>query len=176
MRLRSSSIRTSLQHLGNARVDLGLRPAEHLQAKADILAHSHVRKQRVVLEYGVDGPLEWRQRRNVFAVKQDSPLSREFKAGNQPQQCCLSASGRPEQGEELVLPDRHRYIVKRLEAVLPGRLEYLGNADCRDSGALFAQLTPPSTLFRAVLVSILLRNPPLANALSDSSSGQACAG
>ena len=79
--------------------------------------HRHVWKQRVVLEHRVDRALIGRPGREVFAVKQNLAGGRLLEARNQPEQCRLPAARRPEQGEELVLPDVYRYIVQRLEGM-----------------------------------------------------------
>ena len=93
------------------------------EAEADVLGHRHVRKQRVGLEHRVDRPLERRQRRDVLAVEQDFAIGRIVEAGDQPQKRGLSAAGRAEQREELVLADRDRDIVERLDRVLAGSLK-----------------------------------------------------
>ena len=108
----SASILTSLSIAVDPRLDLGLRLAEHLQPEADIVADRHMRKQRVVLEDGIDRPLERRQRRDVLAIEQDFALGRIVEAGDQPQQRGLAAAGRPKQREELVFADGDGDIVE----------------------------------------------------------------
>ena len=94
-----------LQHLVDARIDLGLGLAQHFEAEADILANRHMREERVVLEDGVDRALEGRQRRDVLAIEADLAFGREVEAGDQAEQRGLAAARRPEQREELVLAD-----------------------------------------------------------------------
>jgi hypothetical protein len=79
------------------------------------------------LEDRVDRPLERRHRGNVFTRQQYLAGGGKLKAGDQPQQCSLAATGRAEKREELVLPDRHREIVNG-DKLLAARSENLGHA------------------------------------------------
>jgi hypothetical protein len=85
-------MRTSAKHVGHRRVHLALRPAKHLEPERDIAGNRHVRKQRVVLEHGVDRALERRQRRNVLVVEQYAAAGGVLKAGNEAQQRGLAAA------------------------------------------------------------------------------------
>ena len=46
------------QHLADARADLGLGHAVHLEAEGDVLGHRHMREQRIGLEHHVGRPLD----------------------------------------------------------------------------------------------------------------------
>ena len=55
-----------LEQLVDARVDLGARPAAHLEAERDVVAHGHVLERRVVLEDEADAALrQLRQRLGI---------------------------------------------------------------------------------------------------------------
>src|SRR6478609_6714216 len=85
-----------------------------------------MRKKRVALENSVDGSLEWRHRSDVIAIEHDLARRGVFEAGNQAQEGCLAAAGRPKKGEKLVLPDGNRCVVYRGKCILT-KAEHLGN-------------------------------------------------
>ena len=131
-----------LQHRVDACLDLGLRLAQHLQAKADVVGHRHVREQRVGLEDGVDRPLERRQRRDVLAVEQDFAVGRIVEAGDQPQQRRLSATGRAEQREEFVFADRDGDIVERPDRSWPVPRKILVTPFASTAGRMAVKIVP----------------------------------
>jgi hypothetical protein len=92
-----------------------------------------MRKQRVALEHGVDRSLVRRQRRDVVAIEQDFAVVGKIEAGDQPQQRRLTATGRPEQGEELVFTDRDRDIIERRHLGVAGS-EQFGDPARLDGG------------------------------------------
>ena len=110
-------------HLGDAGVDSGARQACAFQPERDVVPHVEMRKQRVVLEHHVDGPLMRQHRRDVAAVEQDAALVRRLETGEHPQQRGLAAAARPQQREELAGPDVERQPVHRAEIA-----ERLGDA------------------------------------------------
>ena len=79
-------------------------PADH-QPVAHVVGHVHVRKQRIVLEDGVDVALERRRLAHVRPVEQDSAGTRQLEAGDHPQGRRLAGPGRPEHREELAVAD-----------------------------------------------------------------------
>ena len=75
------------------------------QAEADIFGDVHMRKQRVVLEHGVDRPVEGPERGDIAAVEQHLAARRAFEAGDDAQAGGLAAARRPEQGQEFAADD-----------------------------------------------------------------------
>ncbi len=76
-----------------------------------------MRKQRVVLEHGVDRALERRQVRNLLAVQLYVAAGGMFEARDQAQQCRFAAARRAEQGEEFVFANVDRNLVERKECI-----------------------------------------------------------
>ena len=64
-----------------------------------------MREQRVRLENRVHIPLVGRQVRHVCAADSDLAFVRALEARNQPERRRLAAARRPEQGQELAVPD-----------------------------------------------------------------------
>ena len=60
-----------------------------------------MRKERVLLKDGIDGPFERRQRNHVNAVDEDAAFGREIEAGNESQGRRLAGSGGAEDGQKL---------------------------------------------------------------------------
>jgi hypothetical protein len=81
-------------------VDLVLGQAGHLQAKADIAAHAHVRIERVGLEHHGQAALGRRHVDDVLAVDQDLAARDVLEPRDQPQQRGLAAAGRPDEHHE----------------------------------------------------------------------------
>ena len=75
------------------------------QAVGDVLADRHMRKERVVLEHGVDVALVGRHAFGGLAENLDMPLVRLLEAGNEAQAGGLAGARRPEHGEELAFGD-----------------------------------------------------------------------
>ncbi len=112
------------QHFSDGCRDLVSRFAEHFQTKGNVLPHRHVRKQGVALEHGVHRSAERRQACNILTIEFNRARRRLLETSQQPQQSRLSATGRPEQGEELTVGYVHRYIVEGFETG-GRRAEYL---------------------------------------------------
>src|SRR5215831_15173304 len=89
------------QHLEQARAAPGSRPAK--QAKLDILTHSHVREQRVILEDHADVPLlRWHhQARPAYQPLDERDLTGIWllEASDEAQQGRLAAAARAEQAD-----------------------------------------------------------------------------
>ena len=71
---------------------VALRPIDppHHQPIADVLAHVHVREERVVLEDGVDIPVERRNTGHVATMEQDPPRGRPLETRDHAQRRRLS--------------------------------------------------------------------------------------
>src|ERR1700722_1193047 len=80
--------------LGRDRLFLGLLLA---QGKGQILAHRHVRIERIVLKHERDVPVARRNWRHVAAVEQDSAVGNLLKARDAEEKGALSAARWPEE-------------------------------------------------------------------------------
>ena len=90
---------------------LGLGDPIHAQPEADVVAHAHVREQRVGLEDRVDRALVRRQRVDLPAAQPDRALGRGDEAADQVQGRRLAAAGRARAGRRTRRPrwpDRDR--------------------------------------------------------------------
>ena len=94
MRLRSAAASSTFA------VALRHRHAGHAQAEADIVAHAHMRVERVALEHHGQAALGRRLVDDVDAVDQDGAAGRVLEPGDQPEQRGLSAAGRPDEDDE----------------------------------------------------------------------------
>ena len=103
----NSSSPTSCKRLLDAPArDSRRRDARHLQPEADVVAHGHVREERVRLEDGVDAAPVRRQAVDPFSPRMwISPLVGVDEAADQVERRRLAAARRPEQAEELALGD-----------------------------------------------------------------------
>jgi hypothetical protein len=95
-----------LERLGDLAGDLRARRSGHLQGERDVARHRHVREQRVALEHRAYRPRLRRPVGEVVAVEENAPSVRQIEPGDHPQQGCLAAARRAEQGEELAGVDR----------------------------------------------------------------------
>jgi hypothetical protein len=91
------------EHFLRAPAPLGRRHLADHQAVADVVGDGHVRKQRVVLEHGVDVPLVGRQARHLQAVQLDAARAGLLEAGDQPQAGGFARAGRAEHRKLTVL-------------------------------------------------------------------------
>ncbi len=96
-----------------------------LEGVVDVLAHRHVRPQRVRLEHHADVALVRRQVDPAFGVEHrgraeaDLASARCFQAGEAPQRRRLAAPARTEEDEELALLDLEIEVVDSLRRRLP---------------------------------------------------------
>ena len=95
-----------LQRLLDTLGCFGLRHADHAQAKADILAHAHMREQRVLLKQHCRAALLRRRRKDRVPIKSDVAAVRRHEASDGLQEGRLAAARRPEQSENLARLDR----------------------------------------------------------------------
>ena len=82
---------------------LGLRSVLYPEAECDVLAHAHMREERVVLEHGIDRSLIGRHVRDVFAFEVYSALIRLFEACYDAQGRRFAAARRSQQRDEFIL-------------------------------------------------------------------------
>ncbi len=110
------------QHVGG-RLDLAL---DHLgrepllaQAEADIVAHAHMRVERVVLEHHGDVALMGLELGHVPGIEPDRAAARLLQPGDAGERGALAAAGRPQERQELAIGDRD---------VEPGHCPHLAEA------------------------------------------------
>ena len=119
-----------LQHVVDSRSALRAVDALHAQAVGDVVGHAHVRKERVVLEDGVEIPRVRRPVGDVGAAELDPALVRALEARDQPQRRRLARAGRPEHREELTGTDLELDAVDGDDVAV--RLAHSGQPDsCR---------------------------------------------
>ena len=92
---------------------LFLRHALHPQAILDVLAHTHVGKQRVLLKNGVDVALEGGKGRNVRPIHQDLAVGGWLEARDHPERRRFARSGGTEESEKFPGGDGEREVVYR---------------------------------------------------------------
>src|SRR5438093_13779760 len=76
---------SDLQDRVHTQPSLAAWDALHAESVVDVLGHGHVRKERVVLEDGVDVTRVRRQSGDVAPGELDPAVVRPLEAGNQPQ-------------------------------------------------------------------------------------------
>ena len=104
------------QHAGHRldpRRDLRLRRLAHFQPVAEVLAHRHVRVERVGLEDHRDVPLARCELGDVPAADRDAAARRLLEPGDQAQERRLAAPRRSHEHEELAVGDLERDVVDR---------------------------------------------------------------
>ena len=90
---------------GDRALDLARRRADHLQRKADVLRHRHVRIERVALEHHRHVALARLLRGDVGAVHRHRAGAHRLQAGEDAQRRRLARARGAEQDEELARPD-----------------------------------------------------------------------
>ena len=103
---RRSSRSVEAEELGDlvdAARDLGLRGAARLQAVAEVLAHGHVRVERVGLEDHGDVAAARREVGHVAVADRDRAVRDLLEPGDHPQQRRLAAARRADEHEELAV-------------------------------------------------------------------------
>ena len=98
-------------HLFDPRGDLSLRRAAHLEAVPQVLAHGHVRVQRVALEDHRDVAVARREVGHVAAADRDRARGHLLEAGEHPQERALAAPRRPDEHHELAVLDAEGDVV-----------------------------------------------------------------
>ena len=105
-----------LRDLVDALLAHGLRHLAQLQAEAEVVAHRHVRVERVVLEHHRDVALARLHVGDVGVADRDRAVGDLLEAGDHPQQRRLAAAGRADQHHELAVRDLERDLVDGLDA------------------------------------------------------------
>ncbi|EKD60303.1 MAG: hypothetical protein ACD_54C00824G0001 [uncultured bacterium] len=118
------------QHFLGLGIALGAGHALDHQPVGDVVAHVHVREQRVVLKHRVDIAQMWRGGGNVLTEDADFPGGWRFKAGNQPQAGGFAGTGRAKHGKERALGNGQ---IHRIDGFHRGR----GGAEMARDGAEF---------------------------------------
>ncbi|ENN87522.1 hypothetical protein RHSP_44117 [Rhizobium freirei PRF 81] len=86
-------------------VDFRLRHIRHFERKSDVLAHAHMRIERVGLEHHGKAAVGRLQIGAVLSVDHDLPAGDVFEAGDQAQKRGLAAAGRADEHHELTIID-----------------------------------------------------------------------
>ena len=92
--------------------------AGELEREAHVLAHGHVRVERVVLEHHGDVARLGRQRVDHLAVDGDVAGGDLLEAGEHAQQGGLAAARGADQHDELAVGDVDRYAVDHLDGAV----------------------------------------------------------
>ena len=93
------------QGLVDAAGDVGIGHLAHAQAKGDVVAHGHVREQRVALKHHPQAAAGRFGMGDVTAIEHDAPAGDFDEAGDHLQGGGLATAGRAEQGDELAFFD-----------------------------------------------------------------------
>ena len=107
-----------LQHAGgfrNLAVDLGLLRAQHLERKAHILGHRHMRVERVGLEHHGDAAIRSRHRIHGLAADQQLTGGDLLQPGDHAQQGGLAAAGWADENDQLAVLDGERDVADGLD-------------------------------------------------------------
>ena len=120
------------EHLGgvlDATLRLGLVHLGDLEGEPDVLAHGHVRVERVVLEDHGDVAVAGRQVVDDLVVDAQLTVGDLLEPGEHPQRGRLAAPGGPDEHHELTVRDVEVESVDGLRSVLVA-LGDLGEGDC----------------------------------------------
>ncbi len=100
-----------LEQLVDARSDLSLCGAAHLEPERDVVAHRHVPKERVVLKHEAEGAILHLGVGRLDAVDVDAPGVGHVEARDEAQDGALAAAARAEERDELAVGDLERDVV-----------------------------------------------------------------
>ncbi len=92
--------------LADLLVDHVLRRLRHLEREGDVVAHAHMRIERVGLEHHREAALRGPDVGRVLAVDQDLAGGDVLEAGDQAQQRGLAAAGGADEDDEFAVLDR----------------------------------------------------------------------
>ena len=111
------------QHLRLGELILSL---QIFQGKQNILAYRQVRVQGIVLKYQTNPPLLRRKKRHVILPEKNPALRGLLQTADQIQSRAFSASGRPQQADQLSVRDLkikmiHRRYLRRVLSAPPGK-------------------------------------------------------
>ena len=93
--------RGQLQKLIHPLFDLLFALFLDLQSKRNILLHSHITKQRIILKYEADPPPASRNLIDPFPLYQNISVIRTVQSGDHAENRCLTASTRTEQSRQM---------------------------------------------------------------------------
>ena len=113
-------VRAELEDLGrlvDLLLDLGLADLRQLEREAHVLAHGHVRVQRVVLEDHRDVAIARRELVDALAADDQLAVGDVLQAGDHPQRRRLPAAGRTDEDHELAIADFEVHVLDGLEPV-----------------------------------------------------------
>ena len=133
------------------RGNLRLGHAAYFQAVGHILAHAHVRIERVVLEDHGDVALRRLQSVDDAVGNGDLAVGNALQPGDHPQQGGLAATGRPDQHQKLAIDHVDVDAMQRLEAV---RVDFRHIADGKVGHGYFSVSTSPRTNRRCMPMTI----------------------
>jgi hypothetical protein len=102
-----------LQRLADGAPDLGGRPGLDAQPERDVLENGQVRKERIVLEDGVDVPSVRRHAVRALAPDGDRPRGLALEAGDDAKRGGLPAATRAEESDELPAGNVERHRIER---------------------------------------------------------------
>jgi hypothetical protein len=119
--------REQLGRLPDAPLDLCLRHAREPQAEGDVLRDRHVRVERVALEHHGDVAILLRHVVHTTAADEEVARADLLEPGDHPQRRGLPAPRRPDEHEQLSLPDLERQLLHRLDAVRVALRHLLGD-------------------------------------------------
>src|SRR3546814_2062263 len=80
-----------------------------------VLRHRHVGKQGILLEYGIERPAMCRHVPDRTSLQEHLPVVEIFKSCDGLEEGGLTAAGRPEKRQKLVVPDGQAYAIQRLD-------------------------------------------------------------
>ena len=129
------------ERLVDLALDLRLRPCPASQAEADVLAHGHMRKQRVVLEHHAEAALFRPQLSIRRLVEPDAAAGQRQQPGEAVERRRLAAAGRAEQGDELAPLDRQGDVLQRVD-VPKSRLMPSSRSSRKSRAAMAIDLVP----------------------------------
>ena len=94
---------------------LGPRDTPHAQAKADVVAHRHVRKQGVALEHHAKTPLLGLEQIDALVIEPNGATGHGQQPRDAVQRRRLATARRPKQRHEFAALDIERDPIERLE-------------------------------------------------------------
>ena len=100
---------------GDAALDLGRIRVRHLQPESQIVAHTHMRIERIGLEDHGDAAVGGIEIGDIPSLDFDLAVGDLFQTRDHPQQCRLAAAGRTDEDHEGALGDRQVDAVDHFE-------------------------------------------------------------
>src|SRR5215472_1609194 len=107
-----------IRRLAHALVDFSSFEFPHLQSERHVVAHAHMRVERVVLEHHGDVAVHRRQFVDHVAVDGDVARTDRFESGDHPEGRGLAATGRPDEDHELLVANLQIDVLDGVHAVV----------------------------------------------------------